>query len=64
MSVVKLDDYEKEIVRYLAAEFNNGNTSTYEDNWPRRQEMGERPFQIRKRFTGLGWLYWKGQILA
>jgi hypothetical protein len=58
MSIVTLDDYEKEIVRHLAKQFNEGTLNAYEASWPRAKENGQRAFQIRNRFVGLGWLYW------
>jgi hypothetical protein len=59
MSAVKLDEYEKEVVRHLAQRFNEGELYTSEAKWPRANENCERAFQIRNRFEGLGWLYWE-----
>jgi hypothetical protein len=59
MSILKFDETEKTIIRYLARNFDKGETWTDERKFPGVKEVGiDRIYEIRSRFIGLGWLYW------
>ena len=60
MVEIELDDYEKEVVRFLAARFDKGEKYISEKGFPRYEEVSEDAvWATVKRFVNFRWLYWE-----
>ena len=62
MAMSPLDDDEKDVLRYLAQRFHNGEKRAELEQYPRTAELGwDRVLEIARRFRNYGWLHEREQ---